>query len=119
MAHAFAKASPYAQPEYSVYIYHRPENQHEGQNDWEMRTITPDLNAALDEAQSLYQSQSYRKVEVKQRIIDPKTAHTRDLTLKVFTGDKTDISVTTWFLAFGVVLGVSAAVYFAAGFLSF
>ena len=116
MAHAFAKADAYVQPEYSVYIYHHPENQHEGQNDWEMRTITPDLNRALDEAESLYQSQSYRKVEVKQRIVDPKTAQMRDHTLKIFSRDKTDVPVHTWFMAFGVVLAIAGVVYLSAAF---
>lgn len=104
MPQAFAK--PYntsVQPEYSVYIYHRPENQHEGQNDWEMRTSTLDLNAALDEAESLHQSQSFRKVEVKQRIMDPRTEQVRDYTLKVFAHDKDGARLHTWFAAFGIL----------------
>ncbi|MEM7651375.1 MAG: hypothetical protein AAF204_04760, partial [Pseudomonadota bacterium] len=99
MAHAFAKAHPDSQPEYSVYIYHYPENQHEGQNDWEMRTSTPDLNLALHKAQSLYASQSYRKVEVKQRFLDPKTEKMRDATLKVFAHETHPASMSAWVLA--------------------
>ena len=115
MAHAYAKASIDAQPEYSVYIYHRPENQHEGQNDWEMRTITPDLNAALDEAESLYESQSYRKVEVKQRVVDPKTSQIRDFTLKVFAQDHSHSFSEMWFAAFGVVLVALGVVFVLSG----
>ena len=115
MAHAFAKADDsYAQPEYSVYIYHRPENQHEGQNDWEMRTITPDLNMALDEAETLYQSQSYRKVEVKQRIVDPKTSQIRDLTLKIFSRDDGAQPFWFWISSLSVLLVGVIAVYFIA-----
>lgn len=103
MPQAFAKAQTLIEPEYSVYIYHRPENQHEGQNDWEMRTSTLDLNVALDEAESLYESQSFRKVEVKQRIVDPKTEQVRDYTLKVFANDKDAMRLHLWFAAFCVL----------------
>lgn len=84
MAQACAKAGISVQTEYSVYIYHLPENQHEGQNDWEKRRVTADLNAAMREARMLYRSRGYRKVEVKQRLKDPRTRLMRDHTLKVF-----------------------------------
>ena len=84
MAHAVAKDSIFIQPEYSVYIYHLPENQIEGHNDWEMRTHTQDLRAAIDEARSLHSSQSYRKVEIKERTLDPKTETFKDKTLKIY-----------------------------------
>lgn len=103
MAPAFARAQTALQPEYSVYIYHHPENQHEGQNDWEMRTSTFDLNAALDEAETLYQSQSFRKVEVKQRVVDPKTEQMRDYTLKVFTREQEAQRLRIWVACFGVL----------------
>jgi len=112
MAEALAKADTSLQPEYSVYIYHRPENQHEGQNDWEMRTITPDINIALDEAESLYDSQSYRKVEVKQRVIDPKTEKVCDYTLKVFTLEHNGVSLAAVLCSACVLLLASAFVYF-------
>lgn len=111
MAQAIAKAGLSMQPEYTVYIYHRPENQHEGQNDWEMRTITPDLNAALDEAESLHQSRSYRKVEVKQRIVDPKTESVRDYTLKVFAQDAGSVSFGLWLAAASVLLLAAMSVW--------
>jgi len=107
MAQAFASA----QPEYSIYIYHRPENQHEGQNDWEMRTITPDLNAAMDEAESLYQSQGYRKVEVKQRVVDPKTEQARDYTLKVFAVERDKMPFEAWLACFAVLFSAAAVIW--------
>lgn len=113
MPQAFAKPhTMLTDPEYSVYIYHRPENQHEGQNDWEMRTSTLDLNAAMDEAETLHESHSFRKVEVKQRIVDPKTEEVRDFTLKVFAHDKDSARLHTWFAAFSVLfiaMGLIAA----------
>ena len=112
MAQVLAKADSSSQPEYSVYIYHRPENQHEGQNDWEMRTITQDLNVALDEAESLYESQGYRKVEVKQRIIDPKTELMRDYTLKVFASEKDKLPPEAWLTSFAVLFAAAAVIWF-------
>ncbi len=112
MAQALAKADTSTQPEYSIYIYHRPENQHEGQNDWEMRTITPDLNAAMDEAESLYQSQGYRKVEVKQRVVDPKTEVARDYTLKVFATERDELPLEAWLASFAVLFSAGAVFWF-------
>ena len=92
MGQAFAEAETHptdtANPEYSVYIYHRPENQHEGQNDWEMRSTTLDLNAAINEAVSLHESEGYRKVEIKKRLFDPETSTVSDQVLKVFMHEK-------------------------------
>ena len=59
----------------------------------------------MDEAESLHQSQGYRKVEVKQRVVDPKTQKSRDYTLKIFTDDHTDTSRMSWILALSVLLG--------------
>lgn len=55
-------------PEYAVYVYHRPENHLEGQSDWEMRSVTGDLRAALCEARNLHKSRNFRCVEVKQHL---------------------------------------------------
>lgn len=112
MAQAFAKADILSQPEYSIYIYHRPENQHEGQNDWEMRTMTLDLNEAMDEAESLHRSQGYRKIEVKQRIIDPKTALVHDYTLKVFATERDKLSLEVWLASFAVLFSAAAVIWF-------
>lgn len=83
MAHLMVKAHPDSHSEYAVYIYHRPENQIEGQSDWEMRSVSRDLKAAMSEAQRLYQSENFQKVEIKQRVLDPRTQVTSDMTLKV------------------------------------
>lgn len=113
MAEAIAKAEAFTSPEYSVYIYHRPENQHEGQNDWEMRTITPDLKFALDEAEALYESKGYRKVEVKQRVVDYKTDKIHDHTLKIFSSHKKTVFVEFWFCALGLsLIGVGILLMF-------
>ncbi|MBL4803649.1 MAG: hypothetical protein JKY71_02195 [Alphaproteobacteria bacterium] len=117
MVQAFAKADIQATdtqgPEYSVYIYHRPENQHEGQNDWEMRSTTYDLNAAINEAVSLHESEGYRKVEIKKRLFDPETSAVKDQVLKVFMHEKVDIPLEAKLALCSVLLcvGVLSLVY--------
>lgn len=84
MAQAPAKAHPFLHPEYSVYIYHLPENQHEGQSDWERRSVSADLKVALDEAYRLFKSRNFKRVEVTQRHSDPYTQAVKARTVKVF-----------------------------------
>lgn len=88
MMQALAKLGPKhesnAHLQYAVYIYHEPENHINGQNDWEMRTITSDLDTAIFEATTLFNSQSYRKVEVKKRTTDLELDIIKDCTLKIF-----------------------------------
>ena len=65
MARAFAEAhlessvvedvnSQAENREYSVYVYHFVENQHDGMNDWEMRFVTPDRDLAIDKLVSAH-----------------------------------------------------------------
>ena len=112
MVQTLAQSDVLMQPEYSIYIYHHPENQHEGHNDWEMRSTTFDLNAALDEAEALFGSQGYRKVEVKQRLFDPKSDVVRDFTLKVFGQEKEKISPEAWIASASVLFCALSLVWF-------
>jgi hypothetical protein len=113
-AYAHAQTVSSQEPEYAVYIYHRPENQIEGQNDWEMRTLTQDLDAALREAKCLYQSRGYRKIEVKKRAPDTKGDCIRAKTLKVFDcnankgGGKTRYALAA---AFAAAAGLVASLW--------
>ncbi|MCB1720708.1 MAG: hypothetical protein H6860_06100 [Rhodospirillales bacterium] len=100
------------EPAYAVYIYHYPENQMEGQNDWEMRTLTSDLKTALQDAQSLYKSCGYRRVEVKKRVHDSKSARTRDTIFKVFDCDSGK-EIFKRRCALAVVFGAAAALAYA------
>jgi len=89
MAYPLTKACESACAEYSIYIYHRPENYLEGQSDWERRHTTFDFGVALREALRLTQTRNFRKVEIRQRITHPKTAHISDSTVRIFTPEKT------------------------------
>lgn len=75
--------------EYAVYVYHRLENHLEGQSDWEMRGVTHDLNAALREARSLYNTRNFRRVEIKLRSCKPLFGKARmnSRTFKVFCAE--------------------------------
>ncbi len=88
MTYAMAESKVHShqktQPEYSVYIYHHAHNYLEGWNDWEKRTVTKDLNKALDEAESLFATQEFEKVEVKQKVFDSRRNHAVDVTLKIY-----------------------------------
>ena len=75
---------PSESPEYSIYIYHHPANHLDGWNDWEKRSVTQDLRQALKEAEALYASKKFEKVEVKEKSYDQKRDQAVDKTLKIF-----------------------------------
>jgi hypothetical protein len=104
MAHALVKARPASQPEYTVYIYHHPENQIEGQGDWEMRSVNYDLRTAISEADRLFKSRNFKKVEIKQRIRDPRTRSVTDQTLKIFEPGQHAARWSTWVFTASVLL---------------
>ncbi len=83
MAHALVNVRQSSQIEYSVYIYHRPENQIKGQCDWEMRSVSPNKKLAMIEARRLFKSRNFKKVEIKQRVKNPHTKSISDQTLKI------------------------------------
>ncbi len=80
-------------PEYSIYIYHHPSNHLEGWNDWEKRSVTQDLKEAMQEAESLFASQEFEKVEIKEKRFDARKDHLVDRTLKIYEDYKVDFDV--------------------------
>jgi hypothetical protein len=109
MAHAQATAHPFLHPEYSVYIYHLPENHLDGQSDWERRSVFADSAAAMNEAYRLFKSQNFKKVEVKQRQHNPYTRSVKARTVKVFDPQSNKKAALHWLAAFAGVLGVCIA----------
>ncbi|MFK7839411.1 MAG: hypothetical protein AB8B83_03695 [Bdellovibrionales bacterium] len=77
-----------SETEYSIYVYLYPEDIENGHSDWEMKSVTTDVNDALHEAQSLFNSSHYKKVEVKRKYFDPKYNRLIDATFKVFQKHK-------------------------------
>lgn len=88
MSNALLESQERLQPEYSIYIYHHPDNYVEGWNDWEKRSVTYDLKAALIEAETLYASNEFQRVEIKEKIYDERRQRPVDHTYKVFDEDE-------------------------------
>lgn len=72
------------QTRYSVYIFHHTAKNQNFMPPWEMKHTTTNMNNALKEAQALYDTQQYQKVEVKRQYIDPKSDRKFDDTLKTY-----------------------------------
>jgi len=70
--------------EYSVYVYHYADDIEDGYTDWEMKAATLDVQEAVDQAQSLYNTREFKKVEVKKKYFDAKFGRVIDATHKVF-----------------------------------
>lgn len=98
--------------EYTVYVYHWPENHLEGQGDWEKRGVTADLHAALREARRLYGSRNFRCVEIKRHLFRPLLGKRRTevTTLRTFGGPAMTGEENTWWLP----VAMSAAIVFMA-----
>lgn len=111
MAHAQATAHPFLHPEYSVYIYHLPENHLDGQSDWERRSVFADSAAAMNEAYRLFKSHNFKKVEVKQRQCDPYTQTVKAKTVKVLDLKSHKKVPLHWLAALGSAIAVCAAGY--------
>ena len=97
-------------PEYTVYIYHLPENQLEGQSDWEMRGMTNNLDIAMYEAQSLFESRNFKKVEVKQRMADPASEKVSDISIKIYEQAQAAAKVQTCFAPLMLLLGAALSI---------
>lgn len=105
MGCATAKAREEPGTEYAVYVYHRPENQIEGQSDWEMRSVSKDLRSALYEAQRLFDSSNFKKVEIKHRVKNSRTKAVYDYTFKVLERGAGYRRARTALFSAGVVFG--------------
>lgn len=70
--------------EYSVYVYLFPEDIGSGHTDWEMRQVTGNINDAVTEAQKLFNTRNFKKVEVKKKYFDTRYSRVVDATCKVF-----------------------------------
>jgi len=70
--------------EYSVYVYLYPEDIESGYTDWEMRAVTGSIDDAVQQAQALFDTRDFKKVEVKKKYFDIKYSRVVDATFKVF-----------------------------------
>lgn len=71
--------------EYSVYIFHRPF--HNDNNDhitWEKRHTTWSMRVAQRQAEKLFRTNAYDRVEIKKKFFDPKVQRIIDKTMKIY-----------------------------------
>lgn len=83
-------------PEYAVYI-HLPANQNN--RFWERTSTTRDKDLALEQAEMLFSSQKYPKVEVVKRRFCPRAQRAVSETLRVFDTAPFLTRLWRWFLA--------------------
>lgn len=74
--------------EFSVYVYHYPEDIEDKHTDWEKMAVTGDLADATDKAEILYNSREFKKVEIKKKYYDARYQRIMDKTHKVFQDKK-------------------------------
>ena len=70
--------------EFSIYVYHYPEDIEDKHTDWEMMAVTTCIQEAVNTAQSLYDTNDFKKVEIKKKYFDAKYQRVIDATYKVF-----------------------------------
>jgi len=73
-----------AHAEYTIYAYNRFHNNALGYNRWQRVTTIHDSEEALTQAQNLFQSHQYEKVEIKKKAFDDKKGQHVASTYRVF-----------------------------------
>lgn len=73
--------------EYTIYTFQQ-DSRAKNQERWQKQNSTADLTQAMAQAESLFSSGSYCKVEIKQKYTDPKNNRIVDTTLKIFERKK-------------------------------
>ena len=71
-----------SQTEYIIYAYQDFEENRLGHNKWQVLSVVPEQDLALETAEKLYQSKDYQKIEIKKKSFDPKTKRYVASTLK-------------------------------------
>ncbi|MCC6597283.1 MAG: hypothetical protein IT559_00640 [Alphaproteobacteria bacterium] len=106
MAYAPITAFSACRNEFVIYVYHWPENHLEGQGDWEMRSVSGDLETAMMDARRLYDTRNFRRVEIQQRFFMPMGGEERGFTrsLKTFTHDSSLGENMAWWGVTGAAL---------------
>ena len=81
-----------SETEFSIYVYHYPEDIEARHTDWEKVAVTNCIQEAVNKAQSLYDSREFKKVEIKKKYFDPKYQRVIDATYKVLQDRKKRVS---------------------------
>ncbi len=84
MSQSGVKRDSQVKPEYSVYVYHYPDDIEDGHSDWEKKQVTRSKIRAMSVARKLHDSASFRKVEVKRKAFENRYDCMIDRTFKVY-----------------------------------
>ena len=94
--------------EYTIYTFDAPEAGEKSHNRWEKKAVQKEMTTALAQAEKMFRSGKYQKVEVKQKYFDKKSDRNIDLTLKVYEAGKgLEVNAALIFI-FAVLCGVTA-----------
>lgn len=104
---------PAAQIEYTIYTYDMPSPGQKGDSKWQKHSTIDDMIKAMVEAQKLYDTEKFQKIEVKKKFFDQKKNRVVDMTLKVYERERKKDHSTVIAVVFALVCGVGA---FAASF---
>ena len=108
MAKSIGQVDPLQGIEYTVYTYGQAGVDDKKSAKWEKHNTKTEMAAAIAEAEKLYKSGKYKKVEVKQKYFDKKKNRNLDTTLKVYEhGKKREINIVM-ILLFAIVCGAIA-----------
>ncbi len=88
MAQSAAQSDSTVKAEYSVYVYHYPDDLDAGQSDWEKKNVTRNKIRALSVAKKLHVSAAYKRVEVKRKSFETRYERMIDRTYKVYESGK-------------------------------
>ena len=99
--------------EYTIYTFDMPKAKQKSDNSWKKHATLEDMAKAMNEAETLHQTQKFQKIEVKKKFFDQKKNRTVDMTLKVFeSSPKKDYTIIL-LTGVAVLCGIGA---FAASF---
>lgn len=88
MRQPWPKSIGISEPEFSIYVYHYACDIEEGHTDWEKIAVTPCIQDAVNQAQNLFDTSEFKKVEIKKKYYDTKYQRVVDATYKVFQNKK-------------------------------
>ena len=93
--------------EYTIYTFDDHQNKTRKAN-WQKHSTSTDMHKAVQEAQGLFDTNQFCKVEVKKKYFDPKNERTVDMSIKVLERKpKRTINVATILIG-GLVLAIIA-----------
>lgn len=94
--------------EYAIYTFEKTPSGGKNGNAWERHDVRGDMQAALVQAESLFGSGLYRKVEIRQKYFDNKKNRHIDMVLKTMElRKKKEINLLAVF-AFALLCGAAA-----------